>query len=309
MDESIAPGTRRVIDGETRAYYEGYWVKTYPVPEDTLAQKKALIEALTRRLFNHTEHGLNIPGRRLEEARRAYESETDPARRRVKGAMYAGANINRATDIFRRLVELQEAGVEILPSSEFMRECGRCLQEAYALCRLVLHRSGEESIDELWGEPFRAFSIPLDEFYESRYLKIGQTQCNIDAIAETMAETFTRLPMFAGIGPVVRDLACSARIKCETLRTDPDIFDTWANFASAAERLVAYPPNLGENPTDGELRTADCGRKLIWNGRDLIFHITRARVPMPKSTAEYLERCRQFAATGYAVVQWIPLPA
>ena len=98
MDTSIAPGTRRVVNGQTRVYYEGYWIKTYPVPENTLAQKKLLIEALTRRLFNHTEHGLNIPGIRLEEARQAYESESDPAKRRVKGAMYAGAMFNLKTD-------------------------------------------------------------------------------------------------------------------------------------------------------------------------------------------------------------------
>ena len=105
------PGTRRIIDQQERVYYEGYWIKTYPVPGDCLAAKKNLIEALTRRLFNHTEHGLNVPGVRLQEARAAYEAETDPALRRVKGGMLAGALFNRATDIFRRLVELQADGV------------------------------------------------------------------------------------------------------------------------------------------------------------------------------------------------------
>ncbi|HET6720630.1 MAG TPA: hypothetical protein VFH22_13335, partial [Rhodocyclaceae bacterium] len=103
---TVAPGTRRLIDGVERVYYDGYWVMTYPVPEDTLTQKTVLIEALTRRLFNHTEYGLDVPGHRLEEAMAAYEAETDPARKRVKGAMYAGAMFNRATDIFRHLVEL-----------------------------------------------------------------------------------------------------------------------------------------------------------------------------------------------------------
>ena len=309
MESSIAPGTRKLVNGQTRVYYEGYWMKTYPVPENTLAHKKRLIEALTRRLFNHTEHGLNIPGSRLNEARLAYESEADPAKRRVKGAMYAGAMFNRATDIFRNLVELQEAGVEILPSYELMRECGRCLQEAYTLCRLVLHRSGEESIDELWGEPFRAFSIPLEEFYESRYIKIGQAKRDIDRIADVMVNTFARLRMFPDIGPIIREFALAAKIKCETLRTDPDIFDAWANFAAAAERLVGAKPEMTATPGDPELRMADCAHKLIWNGRDLIFHITRARVPMPKSTRDFMSRCNQFAATGSTLDEWIPLPA
>jgi hypothetical protein len=47
----------------------------------------------------------------------------------------------------------------------------------------VLHRSGDEGIDELWGEPFRAFSIPVEAFYESRYIKIAQALREIDRIA------------------------------------------------------------------------------------------------------------------------------
>ena len=45
-----------------------------------------------------------------------------------------------------------------------MRECGRCLQDALTLGRFVQHRSGEEGIDELWGEPFKAFTMPIDAF-------------------------------------------------------------------------------------------------------------------------------------------------
>ena len=47
-------GTRRMINDEERVLYDGYWIKTYPVPADSLQAKKPLIEALTRRLFNHT---------------------------------------------------------------------------------------------------------------------------------------------------------------------------------------------------------------------------------------------------------------
>lgn len=66
-------------------FYSGYWIKTYKVPENTLVAKKRLIEALTRRLFDHTEHGLNIPGCRLSDARQSAQAEIDPARRRATG--------------------------------------------------------------------------------------------------------------------------------------------------------------------------------------------------------------------------------
>jgi hypothetical protein len=306
-DGRVAAGTTRLIDGQERVYYEGYWIKTYPVPEDTLQAKKHLIEALTRRLFNHTEHGLNIPGHRMAEARRAYEAETDAGRKRVKGAMYAGALFNRATNIFTRLVDLQSTGVEISANNDLMRECGRCLQEALSLCRLVLHRSGEEGIDELWGEPFRAFCIPLEAFYASRYLKMAQAMRDIDRIAETMAATFTA-PMFPGIEPVIRDFARAAREKVETLRTDPDIFDIWAELVAAGERLASFTPMLSAGG-EHEQRVASFGTQLICNGRALIFHITRARVSMPKSTREFIDRCATYAATGIVTVVPIPLPA
>ena len=310
-DEDLPEGTRRVIDGLERVFYDGYWIKTYPVPKDTLEAKKKLIEALTRRLFNHTEHGLNIPGTRLREARESYESETDTARKRVKGAMLAGALFNRAADIFRKLVELQACGIEILSDNPLMRECGKCLLDAMELGRCVLHRSGEEGIDELWGEPFRAFTAPIEEFYESRYIKIGQTKRDIDRIADTMADTFTKIPAFAEIEPLIRAFARAARIKTETLRTDPNIFDVWPQLVTAAERLANFAPNENAgsagNLSDGH--SISDGLQLIRAGRDLIFFITRARTPMPKSTSEYIERCRAYLETGLAPTAPTPLPA
>src|SRR5690606_12449038 len=103
-NNSIENGTLREIDGVRRAYYDGYWIKAYEPPADSLAEKRHLIEALTRRLFNHVEHGINVPGKRLGEARAAFEAETVPERKRVKGAMLACALFNRGTDIFTNLV-------------------------------------------------------------------------------------------------------------------------------------------------------------------------------------------------------------
>ena len=61
-DVEIPQGEQRVIAGQIRVYYDGYWIKKYDVPADTLLAKKRLIEALTHRLFNHVEYGLNVPG-------------------------------------------------------------------------------------------------------------------------------------------------------------------------------------------------------------------------------------------------------
>lgn len=293
-DSVIENGTRRLIEGRQKVYYDGYWVQAYDAPADTLLAKKQLIGALTRRLFNHVEHGINIPGKRLKEARDAFENESDPEYRRVKGAMLAGALFNRAMDIFTKLVELQEAGVEIELDNALMRECGRCLQEALSLGKLVLHRSGEEGIDEMWGEPFRAFISPIDSFYEGRYIKIAQAMREIDLIAETLVSTLAGSDLFAGVEEHICHLADAARIKSEILRTDPNIFQVWSNLVVSAERLVAFRVGAYDDPSEHEQQVIDEGKRLVAAGRDLIFWVTRARVPMPKSTQEFIDKCAAY---------------
>ena len=244
-DLPIPVGSERVIDGQKRVYCDGYWVKAYDVPADTLTAKKKLIEALTRRLFNHVEHGVNIPGSRLEEARRAFDTEDEPRRKRVKGAMLAGALFNRAADVFTKVVEIQSLGIEILPDNALMRECSEYLQEALDFGRMVLHRSGEEGIDELWGEPFKAFAFPIEEFYKSRYMKIAQTMRTLDIIQDELLATFAGMHAFSGIAPLIRGCVDAAKSKCETLHTDPEIFEVWAALVVAAEKLCAFEPRLG----------------------------------------------------------------
>lgn len=294
MSETTNNGSRRKINDRDYVFYDGYWIKYYEPPSDSLTAKKRLIGALTRRLFNHVEHGINIPGKRLEETRVAYEKEQDPAVKRVKGAMLAGALFNRATDIFTHLVELQDLGVEIEPNNSLMQECGRCLMESLEFGKTVRHRSGVESIDELWGEPFKAFSIPVEAFYNSRYVKIALTMRDIDRIANTISQAFAASHMFPGLQPMVMEFAEAAKLKCETLRTDPEIFEIWPKFVAAGERLCANEPQLPMNPSKTISHLAEKGTRLIKEGHDLLNHIARARVSMPKRTAVYLEQCEAY---------------
>jgi hypothetical protein len=294
MDDAIPLGQKQVIGGRLRVYYYGYWIKAYDVPADTLLAKKRLIEALTRRLFNHVEHGLNVPGNRLDEARRAFDSESDPDRRRVKGAMLAGALFNRAADVFTKLVDLQSLGVEIAPDNALMRQCGDHLEEALELGKLVLHRSGEEGIDELWGEPFKAFAFPIEAFYTSRYIKIAQSMQAIDGLKDVLIATFADSPAFEGIAGPILDFARAACDKCETLRTDADIFDVWTSFVVSAEKLSGFVPHIEPNAPLREQQQVAQGMQLVVAGKDLVSYIARARVPMPKSGREFAEQCAQY---------------
>ena len=293
-DIEIPQGEERVIEGQVRVYYDGYWIKKYDVPADTLLAKKRLIEALTHRLFNHVEYGLNVPGTRLTEARRAFLDETDQAKKRVKGGMLAGALFNRATDIFTKLVELQACGVEIQSDNALMRQCGEHLQESLALGKMVLHRSGEEGIDELWGEPFKAFAFPIDEFYKSRYVKIALTMRTIDAIGDALRTTISWFTPFGSLTPVIDAFVRAAKLKTETLRTDPDVFEVWSSFVVASETLCNFQPSLSSSAgADPQL----CAQfaELLRASSVLVSSMARARVPMPKSARVFIERCEDLA--------------
>jgi hypothetical protein len=288
---TITDGTRQRFNGKEFVFYHGYWVRYYPPLEESLASRKALIDHLTRRTFHHTEPGINTPGHRLDEARNAYRRATDPALKRVNAAMLAGALFNRATDIFTAIVELEEKGVKISRQNELMKDCGGYFKEALELGKQVKHHSGEEGIDELWGEPFRAFTIPITAYYESRFIKVSQTMANIDQLADTIQDVYGARPEFAGLSPLINDYADAARHECETMKTDRDIFDIWPKFIAAGERLGQYQPVAAADCSPECAFVIENARQTLIVGQNLINWVARARVPMPLSTKAYIQRC------------------
>lgn len=154
----------------------------------------------------------------------------------------------------------------------------------------------------MWGEPFKAFLFPVESFYESRYIKIAQTMRDIDRIAGTLDTTFADLTAFSGIENDVDQFAGAAKIKSETLRTDSDIFDVWATFVVSAEHLAAFEPRLAADASPRAHQEVADAVQLIRQGKDLITYITRARVPMSKSTREFIERCERFRNTCTALL-------
>ena len=288
-------GTRRRIGDKECIFYDGYWIRYYPLPEESLAAKKQLIDQLTRRLFHHTELGINTPGDRLDMARAAYERETDPRRKRVCGAMLAGALFNRATDIFTTIVDLAEMGVETSHDNELMRVCEQCFFEALTLGKTVRHYSGQEGIDELWGEPLKAFSMSMADCYESRYAKIAQTMRDIDRIAGALDDLLGRDGRLRGAKPLLHAFAQAAKQETETMRTDPATFDIWPEFVACGERLLDFRPlSPGRESGGSAQRRIEDGLRLLREGKDLLTYLAGARVPMPKSTGEFLDRCRRY---------------
>jgi len=276
---------------DTAVYYDGYWVRHYSPKEDTWASRKRLIDSLTRRTFHHTEPGINTPGRRLKDARLAYEQQTDPSMKRVNAAMLAGALFNRATDLFTRIVELEEQGVTVSRENELMQACGDCFQEALQLGKQVKHHSGEEGIDELWGEPFRAFTTPVHQYYDSRFIKVAQTMANIDYLAKLIIETLGDRPEFALLTGKINAFAVAARKECETMKTDDCIFHIWPRFVATGEAVAEVKPNPQNACTRECEYVLEHAYQTLLAGRDLINWVARARVPMPESTRNFTARC------------------
>ena len=290
MKQKPANGTLRTIENKPCVFYDGYWIRKYDPPRDEVAARRELIDQLTKRVFHHTEPGINTPGYNLDEARLAYENQSDPSKKRVNAAMLAGALLHRGSDIFSIIFQLDQRGIEIDSSNELMRECESCLLEAFDLGKLVKHYSGEEGLDELWGEPLKAFYTPIEEFYESRYLKIAQTMAEIDKICQIMVETFSEIEGFGSLSCLVSDYARAAKVESETIKTDPAIFKVWPEFVVAGDSLSNFYPErtlLSEVQVQG-------GIELVNSGKRLIEWVAFVRVPMPKTTAEYFQKCTSY---------------
>ena len=290
--ESSKDGDIIALDNKEFIFFDGYWIRYYAPPPDTLSNRKRLIDHLTRRAFHHTEPGIATPGHRLEMARQAYDDQHEPALKRVNAAMLAGALFNRATDVFTAIVELEEKGVKISRENELMKTCGECFSEALELGKQVKHHSGEEGIDELWGEPFRAFTIPMEDYYRSRYIKVAQTMANIDLLSETIKSTFRARQEFSNLDAIVDTYATAAKHESETMKSDANIFEIWPQFIAAGEALAMYQPAIQPNSSRKCLYVLEHAQKNLTTGSNLINWVARARVPMPQSTQHYVENCQ-----------------
>jgi hypothetical protein len=287
-------GTELEVEGKLCVYYDGYWIRSYHLHKDSFADKKQMIDQLTRRVFHHVEPGLNTPSNRLDDIRAIYEAEDDLARKRVKGAMLAGALLNRGRYILTVIVELEEAGVEIESSNELLRECGRCFLEALELGKNIKLADGGEGVDELWGEPFRVFSLPIEDFFHARYIKIAQTMFEIDQVAITVGKVIDQFDVFDDMKDKLAELKDSTKLACETIRSDPAIFDVWPRYIAAKEAYEEYMANLLVGKNRSEYLEYLEAYRLIKEGGALLIKLATLRVPIPNSVQEFSQRCNEF---------------
>jgi hypothetical protein len=290
-------GTKKDINGKPCIYYDGYWIRRYEIESDDLATKKKLIDKLTRRVFHHAEPGINTPGSRTDEVRSLFELEADPARKRVKGAMLAGALLNRGADILTAIVDLEQSGVKIESGNQLLDECGKCFMEALDLGKNIKLSSGGEGLDELWGEPFKVFSMSMEQYYESRYVKVALTMSEIDRITSKLTPGIQRYPYLGNAINKIKELSEAAKLACETIRSDPVIFEVWPRYVAAKEDLENY---VTEYIEAHEMKNSDIPKaitELIREGGELLANLATIRVPMPMSTSRFLKKCDEIFHT------------
>ena len=293
MGKAVSNGTIKTIDRQKRIYFDGHWIKHYPYP-DSLAYKKELIDRLTKRVFRHTEPGINTPGNRLEEVREAYNSCEDPDQKRVLASMLAGALLNRGSDILTKVVELEEMGVTVKSNNELLRECGRCFMGALEYGKHIRPLHGSEELDELWGEPFKAFTMPIDQFLETRYIKMAHAMNDIDQVSKTLIELFGSNEIFDGVAEMISELAEAAKLAIETDKRDHDIIYIWPRLVAAADVLNDFEPVIPEGSAHRIRTMGRRGVLLIREGTELIVELANIRVPKPKSTEGLIGRCQAF---------------
>ncbi len=294
LSTEIANGKIRTFKGEERIYYDAYWIRHYPA-SNTLAVKKRLIDQLARRVFHHTESGINTPGRKLEIVRAHYEKEQTPSQKRVLAAMLAGALLNRGVDILTKIVELEEIGVSIDKDNELLKTCGRCFLGALEYGRHIRPVRAKEGLEELWGEPFKCFTMPLEQFYVTRYIKLAQTMRDIDSISYNLSELFSMATSFKEVIPKISVLADCCKQVTETMRSDPAMFEIWPHYVSIADELRGFRAKTREGASNAERAMARRGKELILAGVDLMNDMANMRIPLPKTTQVFIHKCETFS--------------
>ena len=294
LSAEVENGKTKLFKGEKRIYYDGYWIRHYETT-NTLALKKRLIDQLARRVFHHTESGINTPGRKLEEVRAHYEKEQNSAKKRVLAAMLAGALLNRGVDILTKIVELEEIGVTTEKDNELIKTCGRCFLGALEYGKYIRPVRAKEGLEELWGEPFKAFTMPTDQFYETRYIKLAQTMRDIDTVSKTLAELFKTAPSFTEVVPKIIELADCCKEVTETMRSDPAMIEIWPHYVSIADELRSFRPKSREGASNAQRAMGRRAKELILAGVDLMDDMANMRIPLPKTTRNFLHKCQVFS--------------
>ena len=136
--------------------------------------------------------------------------------------------------------------------------------------------------------------MSMADCYESRYAKIAQTMRDIDRIADALVEQIEGDERLRGAKPLV------ARVRSICEGGDGDDAHGSGDLRRVARirrmrRATARISPPAPVPSDEIVqRRIEDGLRLLHEGKSLLTYLAGARVPMPKSTREFLDLCRRY---------------
>ena len=305
LDRSCIPGAlpswtapfrsapKRTIDGQERVHYYGYWVKTYPVPADTLYAKKELIAALTRRLFNHTETPVEragySPRRSAPRLLRGNGSTAPPRQGRDAGGRVVQPCHGHLHPSWWRSRRSASRSCPTMPSCSSAGNICRKHWNSASWCCTVAAKKASTSCG---ASPSRRSCCP-SRISTRAATSRSRKRCGTSTVSPTLVTTFVDLTP----SPASRR-AVGVRAGGEDQERDPAHRFGHLRRMDHVRRVRRAPVRVRaelvrEAAPRAHQEVADA-RRLIAQGKDLITYITRARVPMPKSTREFIERCERF---------------
>lgn len=117
---------------------------------------------------------------------------------------------------------------------------------------------------------------------------------DIDRVTNQIEATFSGDEYFDSAIPYILSYSRAAKQQIELIKQDKALFTVWPDFVSSREKVELFHNTLPITTDREKQRHIDQGVKLITAGTQLITYLSGARVPMPKSTSEFLEQCQFF---------------
>ncbi len=116
----------------------------------------------------------------------------------------------------------------------------------------------------------------------------------IDKITSAICTVTIGDGAFSDVNNKILELGIMAKMTCETIRTDPVMFDVWPSYIAAKEEYEDSLNSLLTDINDKKNIQFMYAYRLIKEGGVLLIKLATLRVPIPASVRSFTNRCKDF---------------
>ena len=113
-------------------------------------------------------------------------------------------------------------------------------------------------------------------------------------VTDKLITVIEHSPVFSAVKEKLIELGTASKLACETLRSDPIIFEIWPRYVVAKEAFEEYAIDISHVKRSKERLKYMEGYELIKDGGLLLTVLSSLRVPMPKSVQNYIKKCDEY---------------